>query len=141
MMWYLTKYVRLANGKVELLTYTQMDFSEAQYKSTRQLPDNEFYYVECKVGSLLAQPKPVWIARERYSHKPYVAKAQADAEVKAQQLLDTLSTYSTDLDIKSILSTMQLLKPLLTQPQYNTLLTTLMVQPQVIKTLYERMPD
>ena len=139
MQWYLTKYARLADGKVELLTYTPMSFAEAQYKTTQKLPNNEFYFAECKVGSLLApQSKPIWVARERYSHKPYVAKTQADAEVKAQELLNQLSHSNINIDIKSIFSDMQLLKPLLTKPQYTILLDYLMAQPQVIKILYER---
>lgn len=139
LQWYLTKYARLADGKVELLSYTPMDFNSAQYKATKTLSDNKFYFVECKVGSLLTpQPKPYWIARERYSHKPYVAKAQAEAEIKAQKLLDVLSVYSIDLDLESILSEMQLIKALLTKPQYDILLNCLMSKPQVMQILNKK---
>lgn len=76
MQWYLTRYARLLNGEVELLTYAPMSsLAEAQYKSKTQLPNNEFYEVECKVGSLLPpKPQPCWIARDCYSHKPAVAQ-------------------------------------------------------------------
>lgn len=136
LQWYLTEYARLADGKVELLSYTPMDFDTAQYKATKTLSDDKFYFVECKVGSLLTpQPNPYWIARERYSHKPYVAKMQAEAEIKAQKILDALSVYSIDLDLKSILSEMQLIKPLLIKPQYDILLNCLMSKPQVMQIL------
>ena len=138
MQWYLTRYARLLNGEVELLTYAPMSsLAEAQYKSKTQLPNNEFYEVECKVGSLLPpKPQPCWIARDCYSHKPAVAQLQAEAELKAQHILNTLNT--DDFDIKDVLSEMQVVKKILTKPQYSILLDALMSKPSVIKILYER---
>jgi hypothetical protein len=138
LQWYLTKYARLSNGEFELLTYEPMpNLAVAQYKAQTQLPNNEFYEVECRVGSLLPPtPKPCWVARDRYSHKPHVAQLQCEAEVKAQQLLDILD--SNIFDIKSLLEEIRLLKPILTKPQYSILLNTLMSKPYVTKILYER---
>ena len=65
-----------------------------------------------------------------------MAKAQAEAEVKAQKLLTKIS-QDTELDLKSILGEMQILKAFLTKPQYEILLNTLMAKPQVMKILYE----
>lgn len=138
LQWYLTTYARLSNGEFELITYTPMPSLEvAQHRSKVTLPNNEFYEVECRVGSLLPKtPKPCWVARDRYSHKSHVAQLQCEAEVKAQQLLDILD--SNIFDVKSLLKEMQLLKPILTKPQYNILLNALMSKPCVIKILNER---
>ena len=136
--WSLTKYARLSNGEFELLSYAPMSsFAEAQFKAQTKLPNNEFYEVEHKIGSLLPpQPKSCWVARDRYSHKPVQAELQGKAELKAQQILDALD--SNDFDIKEVLGDMQLLKPLLTKPQYEILLNNLMSKPCTMKILYER---
>lgn len=137
MLWYLTRYARLSNGKFELLSYTPMNFAEAQCRAKAQLPNNEFYEVECRVGSLLPPPpKPCWVARDRYSHKPTVAALQVEAELKAQQILDELS--ADKFDLKSIFNDMRLLKKILTKPQFNILLDALMSKPCVVKFLYEK---
>lgn len=138
MQWYVTRYAQLANGKFELISYAPMNsLAEAQYKANTSLPNNEFYEVECKVGSLLPPtPKPCWIARERYSHKPMTAQLQVEAELKAQHILSALEADTFDL--KDILEEMQQLKPILTKPQYAILLEALMSKPCVIKILYER---
>lgn len=135
LQWYLTRYAHL-NGGFELISYTLMpSLAVAQYKAQTRLPNNEFYEVECRVGSLLPPtPPPCWIAREVYSHKPHIAELQADAEVRAYQIFGLLET---DFDLKEVLSEMQLLKPLLTKPQYKVLLDALMTKPCVIKILYE----
>lgn len=136
--WYLSRYIKLSNGKFELISYAPMpSFEDAYRKAQTKLPYNEFYEVEYRVGSLLPTLKFCWVTRDRYSHKPYVAKAQADAEVKAQKLLTEISQDTLDLDLKSILSEMQLLKALLTKPQYDILLQALMSKPQVINILKE----
>ena len=138
LQWYLTRYARLPNGKFELINYAPMSsLHEAEFKARVQLPNNEFYKAECKVGSLLPpKPQSYWVARDRYSHKPMVAQMQVEAEIKAQHILDQLDTNT--FDIKEVLSDMQLLKPILTKPQYQILLDALMSKPSVIKILYER---
>lgn len=136
MQWYLTKYARLTNGGFELLSYVPMTFDQAQYHSKVTLPNNEFYKVEHKVGSLLPpKAQPLWVARDRYSHKPMTATFQAEAEIKAQQILDILDT---DFDIKAVLTDMQTLKPILTKAQYSILLDKLLSTSQATKILYER---
>lgn len=136
--WYLTKYARLSDGGLELVCYAAMpNFAVAQHRAKTQLPNNEFYLAECKVGSLLAPtPKPSWVARDRYSHKPHIARLQVEAELKAQHILNIL--VADTFDVKNVLSEMQLLKPILTKPQYQILLDTLMSKPKIINILYER---
>ena len=136
LQWYLTRYARLAHNKFELISYAPMPSLEmAQHKAKTTLPNNEFYEVECRIGSLLPPtPPPCWVARDRYSHKPHIAQLQVDAEVRAYQILDI---FNTDFDVKEVLTEMQLLKPLLTKPQYQVLLDALMSKPSVIKILFE----
>lgn len=136
--WYITRYARLSNGEFELLTYTPMrSLEDAQHRAKAKLPYNEFYEVECTVGSLLPKFQHTTIAvREKYSHKKHIAQLQVDAELKAQHLLDTLGTNT--FDIKDVLTEMQLLKAILTKPQYQILLDAVMSKPCVKKILYER---
>lgn len=138
MQWYLTRYAELPNGGFELLTYDEMPSLEvAQLRAKTRLPNNEFYEVECRIGSLLPKlDKPCWVTRKEYSHKPYVEELQIQAEIEAQYILDSLS--SDTFDVKEILSKMQLLKPLLIKAQYKILLDALMSNPCVTKILYER---
>lgn len=138
MQWYLTRYARLSNGELELITYDEMPSLEiAQHRAKTKLSNNEFYEIEFRVGSLLMpKPKPTWIARDSYSHKPHTAQLQHYAEVEAQRLLDMLENDT--FDIKALLTKMQLLKPLLLKMQYDILLNALMAKPCVIKILYER---
>lgn len=138
MQWYLTRYARLSNGELELITYTEMSLTEAQHKARTKLPNNEFYEVEHRVGSLLPALKFCLETRDRYSHKQTAAKLQAEAEVKAQQLLAEINQDSLSLDLPTILTEMQVLKPALTKPQYEVLLNSLMSKPCVIKILYEK---
>lgn len=136
MQWYLTRYAKLSNGQYELISYTPMPtFEDAYHKAQTKLPNNEFYEAEHRVGSLLPALKFCWIARTEYSHKPHIAEAQAQAEVKAQSLLNVIAQSTLDLDVKSIMDDILLLKPLLTKPQYNILLTALMSTPQIIRRL------
>ena len=137
--WYLTKYARLSNGEFELLTYDKMPSLEvAQCRANTKLPNNEFYEVEFRVGSLLPlTSKPTWIAREQYSHKPTLAQQQVEAELKAKQLFKKICTkdsFNLKLTMKHILD----LKPYLIQAQYQLLLDTLMSKPITTKVLYER---
>lgn len=137
LQWYLTRYAKIADDKFELISYDPMpSFAEAQYKARVRLPNNEFYEVEHKVGSLLTPQHSCWIARDRYSHKPTTAEFQVKAELKAQQILDALNSDS--FNVKEILRDMQTIKSILTKPQYNVLLDILMSKPCVIKILYER---
>ena len=139
LQWYLTRYARLPNGEFELVTYDTMpSLAVAQYKSTATLPNNEFYEVECRVGSLLPPTlKPTWIVRERYSHKPDIAQCQVEAELKAQRILKRIHKADT-LSPKRTLRNIVALKEWLTKPQYQLLLDTLMSKPCIIKTLYEK---
>lgn len=137
LQWYLTRYARLSNGEFELLTYDPMpSLAVAQYKAQTQLTNNEFYEVEYKIGSLLPKHQGHWVAREIYSHKPNVMALQINAEVKAQQVLKDLNNNTFDL--KQTLVDMQVLKPILTKPQYQILHNALMSKPCVMKILYER---
>lgn len=137
--WYLTRYAELTDGRFELITYDKMPSLEvAQHRAKTKLPNNEFYEVEFHVGSLISPtPKPTWIARERYSHKPNLAQQQVEAELKAQQLLKKIYTkdsFNLKITLKHILD----LKPFLIQAQYQILINTLMSKPIVTKVLYER---
>ena len=139
MDWYLTRYARLSNGEFELVTYNKMPSLEvAQLRAKTKLPNNEFYEVEFRVGSLLApMPKPTWIARERYSHKPDLAQQQVEAELKAQRLLKKICTkdsFNLKITTKHIIE----LKPFLIQAQHQTLVDALMSKPITIKALYEK---
>ena len=137
--WYLTRYARLSNGEFELLTYDKMPSLEvAQCRANTKLPNDEFYEVEFRVGSLLPKtPRPTWVARDRYSHKPMLAQLQVEAELKAQWLLKKIYTkdsFNLKLTMQHILD----LKPYLIQAQYNLLLNTLMSKPITTKVIYER---
>lgn len=135
--WYLTRYAELADGKFELITYDKMPSLEvAQLRAKTKLSNNEFYEVEFRVGSLLAPtPKPCWVARDRYSHIPYIAQQQVEAELKAQQLLKKIYTQDT-FNLKIMFKHMLDIKPFLIKAQYQILLDTLMSKPYVIKKLY-----
>lgn len=137
LQWYLTRYAKLGHGKFELLTYDKMPNLEvAQHRAKVKLPNNEFYEVECKVGSLIPPtPKPCWITRDEYSHKPYIEKLQVQAEIKAQQILDILNSDS--FDVKDVVNELLLLKPLLIKAQYNILLDAIMQKPTVQKLIYD----
>ena len=131
--WYITRYARLSNGEVELLSYAQAsNFATAQSRERVNLPNQEFYHAETSVGSLLPKFKPYWVAREKYSHKPYVAQMQTEAEIKARHLID-----AEDVDFASMTQEMQILKPLLTQAQYTVVFQAVMRKPSVMKYLYE----
>ena len=138
MQWYLTRYTRLPNGEFELVTYDLMpSLAVAQHRAKTQLPNNEFYEVECRIGSLLPPPpKPYWVFRERYSHKPDIAQQQVEAELKARRMLDRIHKADT-LSPKRTMSNILDLKPWLTMPQYQVLLDALMSKPCVMKILYE----
>ena len=104
MTWYISKYARLSNG-VELISYSiAPNFDIACAYERIHLPDGQFYRAEDRVGSLLPKPKLHWTNREIYSHKPYVAKMQADAESKAQQLIQ-----APDVDFAQMQHTMKVL--------------------------------
>lgn len=138
LQWFLTRYARLSNGEFELLTYDPMpSLAVAQHRAKTQLPNNEFYEVECRVGSLLPPtPKPCWVFRERYSHKIDIAQQQVEAELKAQRMLKRIHKADT-LSPKRTMSNIRDLKPWLTMPQYQVLLDALMSKPCVMKILYE----
>ena len=139
MQWFLTRYAELTNGQFQLITYDLMPSLEvAQLRAKTKLPNNEFYEVEFRVGSLLHKPtKPTWIDRERYSHKPDLAQCQVEAELKAKRLLNKI--YKQDsFNLKLTMKHMLDLKPFLIQAQYQLLLDTLMSKPMTKKFLYER---
>lgn len=137
--WYLTRYAELTNGGFELITYDKMPSLEvAQLRAKTKLPHNEFYEVECRVGSLLPKmPKPTWIDREMYSHKPDLAQQQVDAELKAKRILKNICTKDS-FNIKIAMKNLLDLKPYLIQAQYQLLLDALMSKPITTKFLYER---
>jgi hypothetical protein len=131
--WYISKYARLLNGEVELLSYTKAaNFDVACGAERINLPNNQFYHAENRVGSMLPRLKLEWIARERYSHKAHVAQMQVDAEYKAQHIL-----RAEDVDFASTMRVMQVLKPLLIKAQYDLVLQSLMRKPSVMQYLYE----
>lgn len=134
MDWYITKYARLHNGEVELISYTKApNLAYACGAECINLPNDQFYQAECIIGSLLPKFKPYWVARERYSHKPHIAQMQVEAELKAQYLID-----AKDVDFALMTREMQILKPLLTQAQFDVTFNALKRKPSVMKYLYER---
>lgn len=137
MQWYLTKYARLSNGGVELISYAPMPSVEvARHRARTSLPNNEFYEVECRVGSLLPPtPPPCWVAREVYSHKPAVAQQQVDAELCAVRILHRVQTNR--IDIKNTFAQIKEIRPFLTAPQFEVLFNALKSNAKIIKMLYE----
>lgn len=132
--WYITKYARLSNGEVELLSYSKApNFDVACGAENINLPNDQFYHAENRVGSILPALKLTWMNREKYSHKPHVAQMQIDAEHKAQHIL-----RAEDVDFAKTMKAMQVLKPLLIKAQYDLVLQALMRKPSVMKYLYER---
>lgn len=137
MQWYLTRYARLTDGRFELITYAPMSSLEtAQCKAKAQLPNNEFYEVECRVGSLLPKHQPCWIARDRYCHKPDVAQQQVEAELCAIRILNRVQ--NNRIDLKNTFAQIKKIRPFLTTPQFEVLFTALKSNPKVMKNLYER---
>lgn len=139
MQWFLTRYARLPNGGFELITYDPMpSLAVAQLRAKTTLPYNEFYSVECRVGSLLPKaPKPCWVARERYSHKPDIAQCQVEAELKAVRMLKRIYKADT-INPKRTMTNVVALKQWLTKPQYQVLLDAIMSKPCMIKLVYEK---
>ena len=132
--WYITKYARLANGEVELISYSKApNFQVACGAERINLPNPQFYRAENRVGSMLPKIKACWVARDTYSHKPHVAQLQVEAEIKAQHILD-----ADDVDFAETKKTMKNLKPLLTKAQYDLVFVAIMRKPSVMQYLYER---
>ena len=138
MQWYLTRYARLTDGQFELLAYTPMPSLEvAQVRAKTALPNNELYEVEFSVGSLLAlTPNTVWVARERYSHKPQVAQQQVEAELCAIRILNRIKTNR--IDLKNTFAQIKDIRPFLTTPQFEVLFSALKSNPKVIQMLYKK---
>lgn len=132
--WYITKYARLSNGEVELISYVKAaNFDVACGAERINLQKPQFYHAENCVGSLLPKLKPYWVARERYSHKPETAGLQVRAENVAKRIIS-----AEDVDFDKATKRMKDLKPLLTQAQYDLVFKALMRKPSVMKYLYER---
>ena len=132
--WYIAKYARLLDGEVELISYTKApNFQVACGAERINLPKPQFYHAETQIGSLLPKFQPCWVARERYSHKPETAQDQIEAELTAQHIIN-----AKDLVFSSATKAMKILKPRLTQAQYEVTLNALMRKPSVMKYLYER---
>lgn len=132
--WYITRYARLSNGEVELISYAKAsNFAIAQSRERVTLPNGEFYHAETSVGSLLPMLKLAWHNRDKYSHKPHTAQMQVDAEYKAQHIL-----RAEDVNFNKTMQAMKILKPLLTQVQYAMVFEAVMRKPSVMKYLYER---
>jgi hypothetical protein len=132
--WYITKYARLLNREVELISYTKApNFDVACGAEHINLPNNQFYHAENCVGSLLPKFKPYWVARDVYSHKAQTAQLQAEAEIKAQHIIDAV-----DVDFADTMKAMKDLNGLLTKVQYDVVFQSVMRKPSVIKYLYER---
>jgi hypothetical protein len=137
MQWYLTRYARLTNGQFELISYTKApNLETAQCRAKSKLPNNEFYEVECKVGSLLKLPQTCWVARERYSHKPTVAQQQVEAELCAIRILNRIE--NNRIDLQNTFAQLKDIRPLLTKPQFEVLFIALKSNPKVMQMLYER---
>lgn len=132
--WYITKYARLSDGGVELISYSKAtNFEVACSKERINLPNNQFYRAENRIGSMLPRLKLDWVAREQYSHKPHMAQMQVDAEYKAQHIF-----RADDVDFTKTMQMMQVLKPLLIKAQYDLVFQALMRKPSVMKYLYEK---
>lgn len=132
--WYITRYARLLNGEVELISYTKAaNFEVACSAEHINLPNNQFYHAESRIGNLLPELKLYWVARDKYSHKPKVAELQAEAEIKAQFILN-----AEDLEFAPTMQFLKDIKGLLTKAQYDTVFKATMRKPSVMKYLYER---
>ena len=135
--WYLTRYAGLTNGQFELISYNKMpNLETAQLRAKTKLPNNEFYEVECRVGSLLQHTQSCWVARERYSHKPNVAQQQVEAELCAIRILNRIE--SNRIDLKNTFKQIKDIRPFLTAPQFEVLFNALKSNQKVIQMLYER---
>lgn len=132
--WYITRYARLLNGEVELISYALApSLAEAQLIERTYLPNGEFFKAEDKVGSLLPPFKPRWAKREKYSHKPETAKLQLEAEKAAKCIIK-----AADVKFHGTMHIMKSIEPMLTKKQYDLTLQALMRKPSVMKYLYER---
>ena len=137
LQWYLTRYVRLSNGEFELLSYAPThSLAEAQHRAQTKLPNNEFYEVESRLGSLLSPMRFCWVARDRYSHKPQVQLMQVEAELTALRILRRITTNK--IDLKNTFAQIREIRPFLTAPQFEVLFTALKTNPKVMQIIYER---
>ena len=133
-MYYITRYARLLNGEVELISYTTTtSLAKAQIQERTNLLNDEFYKAESVLGSLLPPFKPRWAKRERYSHKPQTAKLQLEAERAAKCIIK-----ADDLQFSGTMHIMKSIEPMLTKAQFDLTLKALMRKPSVMKYLYER---
>ena len=132
--WYITRYARLLDGKVELISYAvASDYAKAKLAERINLPNAHFYKAEYEVGSLLPPFKPLWEKREKYSHKPETAKLQLEAEKAAKCII-----RAKDLQFNGTMHIMKSIEPMLTKAQFNLTLKALMRKPSVMKYLYEK---
>lgn len=132
--WYITRYARLLDGEVELISYTlATSFAEAKLRERINLPNAQFYKAESEVGSLLKPFKPRWAKREKYSHKPQMAKMQLEAEKAAKCII-----RAKDIQFNGTMHIMKTIEPMLTKAQYDLTFQALMRKPSVMKYLYER---
>ena len=132
--WHITRYARLLNGEVELISYTVASgFAEAKLAERINLPNAQFYKAESEVGSLLKPFKPRWAKREQYSHKPKMAEMQLEAERAAKSIIK-----AADVKFHGTMHIMKTIEPMLTKKQYDLTFQALMRKPSVMKYLYER---
>lgn len=132
--WYTTRYARLLDGEVELISYSlASSFAEAKMQERINLPNAQFYKAESEVGSLLKPFKPRWAKREKYSHKPQMAEMQLEAERAAKCIIK-----AADVNFHGTMQIMKTIEPMLTKRQYDLTFQALMRKPSVMKYLYER---
>lgn len=132
--WYITRYARLLDGEVELISYSvALDYTEAKLQERINLPNGEFYKAECELGSLLKPFKPRWAKREKYSHKPQMAQMQLEAEKVAKRIIK-----AENINFNGTMHIMKAIEPMLTKKQYDLTFQALMRKPSVMKYLYER---
>lgn len=132
--WYISKYARLHNGEVELVSYSKAESFEVACRAEKiNLPNDQFYHAENRVGSLLPKINIKWVARDKYSHKPQTAQMQVQAEETALRIIKA-DNVEFDFSTKQMLGILSLL---LTKAQYALVLKSLMRKPSVMQELYE----
>ena len=133
-MYYITRYARLLDGEVELISYTTTtSLAKAKIQERTHLLNGEFYKAESVLGSLLPPFKPRWSKRERYSHKPETAQMQLEAERAAKCIIK-----ADDVKFTGAMHIMKSIEPMLTKAQFDLTFKALMRKPSVMKYLYER---
>lgn len=139
MKWYVSLYTTVGERSYRLLNYVEckdLDSAKIKHSKSKAEYDADFWHLESTLGSLDTSTKGVFHHRKEYSHNAKAAKSQADGEERAKKVLRSIRSLkptSSIAHIQSIMRDVMMLKPYLTNTQYDAILTELERQPIIRK--------